>query len=400
MAQPDPKFCPFCAAARPNDSSPCPRCKNPSIQEICAKKNRGGALSIFGDDIEALSYDEATGEWSISPDKDSVKWQWQTGQIGGQFPFTLSANQQTRFTVRINPEEGMRGDTEICAMMMTTTDRVAILPYIPVLDKYLANALIPSSLICGTAQLPALWPQSVYSLPGTLWQFDVKELGGVSNTVSPVLFGRRFLDRGKERLSDVRRAALFSKFMHPYWLGPTSAFDFTTNSTVSVSPTVSIPTGDVVTVTFSVPSTADFDCKYILDDSSTSGGANTEINDLLVFMTEGGSARGLIDVPRGSNGLSWRNFVASPTVPVTGFPSGGTNSKTGGIRAASVPSPVGGWSHLFKRGTDIQVTYKNTDAGTVTLRTAFVGTLIYANEGIDDQRVRSAGDIQNDLLGR
>lgn len=363
-------------------------------------------LSLFGEDIAALLYSDpgkgGDGSYHINPDKQSVKWQWQTGQIAGQYPFTLTANQQTRFTIRINPEEGMRGDTELCAMMLTSSDRVALLPYIPILDKYLANTLIPSSLMCGTAQLQALWPQSVYSLPSTLWQFDIKELGGVSNTVSPVLFGRRFLDRGKERLVDQRRVALFSKFMHPYWLGPTSAWNNTANAQIAVTPTVSIPAGNVtpqsVTVTFTVPSTADFDCRAILDDSTS--GASGEPNALTAFITEGGSARGLVDAPPGTNGLSWRDFIASPTVAVTGFPSGGGALITGGIRAASMPSPAGGWSHLFKRGTDIQVTFVSTDASVITLRTCFAGILIYANEPLDDQLATSTGNVQNTLVAK
>ena len=355
------------------------------------------AISLYSDDIAALLYDTEEKSYKINPEKLSVKWQWQTGQLAGQFPFVLSANQQTRFTVRINPEDGMRGDTEVCAGMATSSGRFALLPYIPILDKYLANNMIPSTLMMGTAQLPALWPQSVYCLPSTLWQFDVRDLSGASNTISPVLYGRRFLDRGKERLTDLRRVALFSKFMHPYWLGPTSAFDETAGTPVSVNPTVAIPAGPVVTVKFTVPSSADFDCRYILDDSTSSTGS--EIADLRAFVSEGGSARGLVDAPPGSAGLSWRNFIASPTVAVTGFPSGGGALATGGIRAASLPSPVGGWSHLFKRGTDIEVKFTSTDAGTVTLRTAFVGVLIYANEPLETQLIQMTSDVQN-TLGR
>jgi hypothetical protein len=353
------------------------------------------AISLYSDDIAALLYDEKHGDYKINPDKLAVKWQWQTGQIAGQFPFSLAANQQTKFTVRINPEEGMRGDTEVCAMMLTSTGRVGLLPYIPILDKYLANNLIPSSLMCGTAQLPGLWPQSVYCLPSTLWQFDVRDLSGSANTVSPVLFGRRFLDRGKERLTDLRRVALFSKFMHPYWLGPTSAFDESAGAPIAVNPTVAIPATSTVTVKFSVPSSADFDCRYIVDDSTQ--GASTEPNDLLAFISEGGSARGLVDAPPGSNGISWRKFIASPTIAVSGFPSGGSSLATGGVRAASLPSPIGGWSHLFKRGTDIEVKFRNTSAETITLRTAFVGVLIYANEPLESQLVKIADDVQNSL---
>lgn len=341
------------------------------------------AVSLFGGDIPALLYDDPAqggdGTYVVNPQKLDVKFQWQTGQVSQQFPFTLAANQQTKFTVRINPEEGMRGDTELCSFMLTSSDRVAVLPYIPILDKYLANTLIPSNLMFGTAQLPALMPSTLFNLPSTLWSFDIRELGGVSNTVSPVFFGRRFLDRGKERITDQRRAAYLANFMHPYWLGPTSAYNNTSSVAISPNPTIAIPSGATVTVTYSVPSTADFDCRWILDDSTSS--TAVEISELYAqSLTEGGSARGLIDVPPGSNGLPWRSFIASPTVPVTGFPSGGSATATGGIRAASLPSPAGGWSHLFKRGTDIQIVFRSTDAGTITLRTALAGVLVYASD--------------------
>ncbi len=375
-----PQFCPFCGKPRPDDLSPCPSCKGPALRTVLAERGGIDPISFFGEDVPTLLYDESSGAYFVNPDKTKAKWQWQTGQANNVFPFTLPANSRQKFRVRINPEVGLRGDTEICSFMLTSSGRVAFQPFIPQLDKFLSNGLVPSSLMFGTAQLQAILAQTIYSLPSFDWTIDAQDLSGADNILSPVFFGRRFLDTGDERLEAARRAAGMSRFMHPYWLVPTTAFNNTTGAAISPNPTVSIPAGQSVTVTYSVPSDADFDCRYILDDSSTSVGANTEINDLFATIQEGSSGRQLVDAPPGSNGLSWRNFLASPTVPVTGFPSGGANTATGGIRAASLPSPGGGFTHLFKRGTDVIVTFTSTDAGTITLRTAFLGILIYAGD--------------------
>lgn len=375
-----PAYCPFCGKPRPDDASPCPSCKGPSLRSVLAEQGGTDPISFFGEDVPTLLYDDKDGAYYVNPEKTKAKFQWQTGQVNNTFPFTVPANSKVTGRVRINPEVGLRGDTEIAAFMLTSSGRVAAQIFVPLLDKNLSNGLVPTSLMFGTAQLQALLAETLYALPNFDWRVDFQDLSGADNVVSPVFFGRRFLDTGADRIDASRRAAGMSRFMHPYWLVPTTAFNNTTGAAINPNPTVSIPAGQSVTVTYSVPSDADFDCRYVLDDSSTSVGANTEINDLFARIKEGASGRDLVDVPGGSNGLSWRNFVASPTVPVTGFPSGGTNTATGGIRAASLPSPGAGWSHLFKRGTDIVVTFVSTDAGTITLRTAFAGILIYATD--------------------
>lgn len=376
-----PAFCPWCGKPRPNDGNPCPSCKGPSIRSVLSERQGRDPIAFFGEDVPTLLWDDpaagGTGAFYVNPEKTRTRWQWQTGTVNNVFPFTLPANQRQKFRVRINPETGDRGDTEIGAFMLTSSGRVAIQPFIPLLDKNLSNGLVPSSLMFGTSQLQALLAQTLYALPSFDWTFDAQELSGSDNVLSPVFFGRRFLDSGDQRIEAARRAAGMSKFMHPYWLVPTTAYNNTSSVAINPNPTISIPSGASVTVVYSVPEDIYFDCWYVLDDSSTSVGANTEINDLFATIKEGQNGRNLIDVPGGSSGLSWRNFVATPTVPVTGMPSGGANTATGGVRAASLPGP-GIFSHLFEPGTDIAVTFVSTDVGTITLRTAFVGMAIYA----------------------
>lgn len=385
MAQAAPNqalFCPFCGAKRPNDERACPTCGGPSIKSVLADRAGIDALTFFGEDVETLLFDPSSGAYYVNPDKTRVKWQWLTAQVNQQFPFALGANARTQFRLRINPEVGMRGDTEVAAFMLTSTGRAACQPYVPLLDKQLSNNLVPTSLMFGTAQLQALLSSTIYALPSFDWTLDVQDLSGLANTISAVAFGRRFLDSGEQKVQAARRAAGMSKFVHPYWLVPSSAFDNTAGAAIvlGAGATVAIPTNHNVTVTYTVPSDASFDCRYILDDSSTSRGANTEINDLFAFIQESSGGRQLVDAPQGSNGLSWRAFIASPTVAVAGFPSGGANTATGGVRASSLPGPADGFTHLFTPGTDIVVTFVSTDSGTVTLRTAFVGLLVYASD--------------------
>ena len=360
MAPSPASFCPFCGARRQDDERPCSACGAPSIRSVLAERAGVDALSFFGEDVETLLFDDATGAYYVNPDKTRVKWQWLTGQVNGQFPFTLPANQRQKFRVRINPEVGLRGDTEIAAFMLTSSGRAAAQVFVPLLEKNLSNNLVPTSLAFGTSQLQALLPNTLYCLPDFDWTIDIQDLSGEDNVISPVFFGRRFLDSGVDRVQAARRAAGMSRFMHPYHLVPSSAVNDTTGAQIALGAgaTVAIPTASQVSVTYTVPSDAWFECRFLVDDSSTSVGANTEINDLFCFIYESAGGRCLIDAPQGSNGLSVRSLVFSPVVPVTGFPAGGANSATGGIRAASLPSPGGGF----------------------TLRNAFWGLLIYAGE--------------------
>ena len=334
-------------------------------------------ITFFGEDVPTLLWDTQSKTYFINPEKTSVKWEYETGQLNNVFPFNVAANSQVKFTVRINPETGLRGDTEIGAAMLTSTGRCAVQIFVPLLNKYLSNNLISTNLMFGTAQLQAMLAQTIYSLPSFDWSVDCLDLSGVQNTISPVWFARRFVDSGTSRIQASRRAVGMSRFMHAYWLGPTTAFNNTSNSPIPVAPTIVIPGNSTCTFTYSVPSDAYFDWKWTLDDSDLGGAAVGSV--LTAQITEGGSGRSLVDVPQGNNGISWQDFLATPTSAVAGFPSGGGALVTGGVRAASLPSPTGCWSHLLSPGCDLTIVFANASSTAVNSRTALAGVAIYVD---------------------
>jgi hypothetical protein len=341
-------------------------------------------VGLVSGDIPPLLYDEERGIYVINPQKAASKWSWQPARLNNTFPAVLGANQVTEFNIRTTPEDGNRGDVEALAFLLTSTGRLAIQPYVPILDKELSNIPIPTSLLFGTAQLPALLAQTIYSYASIDWTFRVRELSGAGNTVSAVVFGRRQVDRGRDREPDVRQAQLLSRFMHPYWVGPTTGV---TGAGVIVpgGPEVVLAPGATVTLEYPLPGDAAFDCRWILDDSTSTTGVEPL---LTAQIFEGDRGSPLNDVA-----MSWRDFLASPTtLAVAGSPSGGF------FRAASFPSPGGCWSHLFERSTRIRVVFTSTDAGTITLRTAFGGTLIYVSEPVQAQLKSQAGDIQSRMV--
>lgn len=345
-------------------------------------------VSLMTGDIPALLFNDETREFVVNPFKSSAKWSWQPGRFENQFPYTLGANRQVDFNVKVTPEDGMKGDVEVCAFLLTSTGRISVQPFIPILNKFISNVPLSASLMFGTAQLPGLLAQTIYSFPSVDWTLAIRDLTGSSNVISPVLFGRRFTDRQKERIFDPRQAQILSKFMHAYWLGPTSGTVVTSAgvvSTVQGGAEVSVPAGATCTLYYQVPGDAVFDCKSILDDSTSTTGLEPDITGQIF---PGDNADPLNDSP-----MQWRDFLASPTtLAITGMPSDGF------LRAASLPSPGGCWTNMFERSTKIKVVFVSADAGTITLRTGFHGTLIYAPEAVLSQLGTQAGAVQNQMV--
>lgn len=342
-------------------------------------------VNLLTGDVPALLQNEETGEYVISPDKSSVKFSWQPARFNNTFPIVLAANQQVEANVRVTPEDGLKGDVEVGAFLLTSTGRVSVQPFVPVLNKFLSNIPISSSLMFGTSQLPALLAQTLYAFPSVDWTVALRDLTGAPNTVSPVFFGRRFSDRRRERLDDPRQAQLLSKFMHLYFIGPTTGV---TGAGVAVpgGAEVTLAAGQTVTLQFPVPGDAVFDCRWILDDSTSTTGVEPV---LTAQIFEGDTGSPMNDTP-----MAWRDFLAAPTtLAIAGMPSGGF------LRAASLPSPGGCWSSLFERATKIRVTFTSADAGTITLRVAFGGVAIYAPEPLHDQIKTQAGNIQARMAG-
>jgi hypothetical protein len=325
------------------------------------------------------------GDFQINGDKSNVKWTWQTARFQNTFPIVLTAGQQVEAAVQTMAQSGLRGDSEVSGFLNTSTGRVSTWIEIPMLDRKLSNVPISANLMFGNAQLPAMLAQTLFTLATTQWQVTIKDLSLSSNTVSPVFFGRRFMDRGRDRVEQVRRAMLFSKFMHPYVLGPTTAYNTTTNTGVSGGPEVTLPSGDTVVCRFDVGGTADFDCRWILDDSSSTTGVEPVLT-AQILVGEAGQ-------PLNDTFFSWRDFMAAPTVSVTGMKQ--ISGIAAGVSAAGSPGPGGCWTNLFKRGTKIYITFVSGDSGTITLRPGLVGTAIYSPSEIKNLIDRQAGSIQN-----
>lgn len=325
-------------------------------------------------DVPTLLYsdpdDGGDGSYCLNEDKSLVKWRWIPSTLAGVFPAVLAANQITDLDVQIGGDGGMKGDTEIAAFMLTSTARVAIKPYYSSpIDHYLSNIPIPSALISGTAQLPGLLQSALYAMAKTFGRIMIQDLSGAPNTVSLVQWARKFGDDGRERLGNQRRMAKLLDVAWPFWIGPDS------QNVALRGPEVTLLTGQTVDLRFPAPSNADFLLRWILDDSSSTTGLEPV---LTAQITEEDTGRMLIDhLPSGVQGLAWRDFLACPTVPVVGFPSGGT------IRAFSLGFPRGGWTHLVKRTSAINVRFISGDAGTITLRPALSGWLINAAEPAD-----------------
>jgi len=325
-------------------------------------------VPLMTGDVPALVLDEATGKYSLNQDKLSVKWSWQPGRFNNQFPFQLAPNQTADFNIRVTAEAGGEGDVEVAAFMITTTGRVSCQPYIPQWDKHLSNVPLSTSLMFGSAQLQAMIAETIYSFPSIDWTLTMTELTGAPNLVSPVVSGRRFTQKGVGQY-DTDKAKALSRLITPYWLGPSTATLVTAPGaapiTVPGGPEIALPPGATITLEFPCPGDAAFDCKWALDDSTSTTGLEPV---MVAQIQEGQTGYPLNDVP-----MSMRDFLFAPTVAVAGFPSGGI------IRAASLPSPQGNWTHLYPKETKIKVVVTSNDAGTITLRPCFAGVLIYAD---------------------
>lgn len=335
----------------------------------------------WGPEVPTILYDDpkngGDGSYCLNEDKSLVKWRWIPARLGGSFPAVLTASQVTELGVEIGGLSGKKGDTEIGGFMLTSTGRVAIRPFFSSpIDHYLSNIPIPSSLISGTSQLPGLLQSTLYCLAKTFGRVTVQELSGLGNTVSLVYWGRKFIDDGRERWGNQRRLAELLAVALPHWLGPDS-------QTASLrGPEVTLAAGGTVELRFPCPSNADFLARWLLDDSTSTTGAEPVLTAQVI---EEDTGRMLVDyLPSGVQGLRWRDFMACPTVSVAGMPSGGT------IRAFSLGFPRGGWTQLVKRTSALVIRFISGDIGTITLRPAVAGWLLNAREPEDRHYANTA----------
>lgn len=344
----------------------------------------GRDFSVFDSDVPTLQYSDPAlkgdGSVSINPAKHLVKWGWVAATYQGQTPIALPGKAYTSTAeasivadMTIDSQQGAAGDFEVSTLMATSSGRFMVRPRVNtgVIDRYLANQATCDRLIMGTSQLPGGIFRPVYNLPKSSWKFELGDLANAgTNNVAIVAHGRRFLDR--QRIDLRRRRAESVKFMHPYWIGP---FNPSNPSLSGAEVTLSANTS--IVLTFPIPDDADFLCRWILDDSTSASGVEPV---LYGDLKENLSGRGLMDLPptfaSGSTnlGLQWRDFVACPSVSVTGMTSLGL------VKSFSTGAPRGKFTHLFPRNTQIVVRFTSLDASTITLRPCFFGYLVYQKE--------------------
>ena len=311
----------------------------------------------------------------INEAKSDVPWSWNTVRFNNNFPITLAAGQQVDAALASQAASRMRGDNEFAGLLMTATGRVAAQIKSPAIRRQLSNIPISANLLFGNAQLPALLAQSLISLPSTTWSCVLRDLSGSANTVSPVAFGRRYMDDDARRIEQVRRALLFANFMSPYLIGPLSGQVTTAGAGslggVAGGSEVTLRAGATMTLRYDTGG-SDFIWYWNLDDSTQSDGAEPAMTCQILL---GDVATPLMDVA-----ISARDFVFAPTVAVTGMKQ--IAGVTGGIAAASLPSPGAGWTMLVRKGTKIQIVFNNTNTVasdiSITLRNALGGIALYA----------------------
>lgn len=343
---------------------------------------RPSPVALFGGDVPALLYSDprkgGDGKTRINPDKLHAKWGWIAATLNNQFPITVGANATVNANLTVGDQaSSLQGDFEASTLLLQSTARLAVTAEVrtPTFQRILSNINIPSNLMFGTSQFPGLLPMSIFCLPKSAWFFTLQDLSGSTNTVSPVIFGRRYDECSEEFTAQLHRRAEFLRWIHPYWIGPRDP------STAGLTgPEITIPAGNVTpqsrTLTFQIPSSAGFLMTALLDDSTAVGGAEPVI---VAQFTENVSGRALANLPAQSTaagggmlGIDW-NLMACPTATVTGIVGGA-------IRAASLLSPQGGYTHLIPRNTQVTIKYTSFDANIITLRPALFGYLVYAEE--------------------
>lgn len=305
----------------------------------------------FAEDIPALVCDRE-GRICVNADKGFVKWFWLVG-IGpsNSFPTTFAQNEANIINFIAPAEENLRGDFEIAHLLSTSTGRFSTDFINATVNKKYQNSPISNNLLFGNSTLMGELAETIYIQPTTVLQATITNLHTTSNTIRCVAVGRRFLDYGRERMGEQRRNQAFAKRTHIYWMGPDQGAE------------VSLTSGQTLDIIMTVPSSADFLARYILDDST--GSYNIQI-------LEGLSGRALI-----SQTIPAQDFVAAPTLSVTGF--------QGNLwRASGSPARIRDWTHLFKRSAQIVLRITDTSLATNKIRFAMAGQLIYYNEPVGE----------------
>lgn len=308
-------------------------------------------------DIPALIQDPTTGAVYVNPRKSTAKWNYLSANPG---VITMAANGTTTASFTPPLEEGASGDLEIVKLTGSSANsntRYSVVLQDTVSQRKFMNAAVPHNFIFGTATLPFTLFETIF-LPATANLIvQCTDLSGAQNVVCIVAEGRRFVGCGP-------RQALWQAFTerrtHPYWM------------TFDQGPEVALTASTTTTVSMTVPASADFNCWLIMDDSTAI------TRDYRIRIMEGSSGRSLMTGPglNGTGQLECKAHVASTMYSVTGSSYEGATFQ---LRPNAFPH-TWTFTHLFKRGTQIQIELTEPTGNAQTIRLALHGQLIYYND--------------------
>lgn len=346
-------------------------------------------IALFGGDIPSLLWSDPAkggdGAVRLNPMKAQVSWAWfpalQTGSASLSFS-VAAAPAQTKAIVTIKPSQGSNvGDFEATTLLCRAESaagafaRVALQPYVktPTVNRMLSNQPISHSLMSSLAPFAAPFIQALYATPNSSWEFQVQNLAAAATTVTIALHGRQYANCDPCNTADLSRRADHLKWFHPYWIGPQDPSQPTLSG-----PEITLAAGSTRDITFPIPSDADFLMYGMLDDSTRTGGG---VPALFAQVTENWTKRGLVDLqgttPSNTSstglGINWKNFLAIPTVSVTGFP-------LDTINASGLAPNLGGLTHLVPRNSQVVIRFTSLDAADITLRPALMGLLVYGKQ--------------------
>lgn len=359
-------------------------------------------IAVYGGDVPTLLYSDPAlggdGRTRLNPRKGTSRWLWLAADYQGATPMTLASGDTRKMIAAVKTTGGNEdGDFEMSTILARSAAtaggalaRVAIQPYVKskIVNRFLTNQNVCHTLLTGVSQFPGSLIAAPYLLPKTSIEFTVQNLSGVETGVSIAGWGRQWTDCDPCDREERRKHAEHLRWFHPYWIGPQDP-----SQPAYTGPEVTLGPGRQATLTFPMPSDADFLMYSMLDDSTSSGGGEPA---LYAQVSHNDSQRGLVDLPSttynpavsSALGISWRDFLAIPTATgVTGF----QQSK---INAYGLAPQNGGWTHVVPRNTQIIIKFVSMETvNTITLRVALYGLLVYGLQPAD--RLTSIDGLAN-----
>lgn len=356
-------------------------------------------------DVPTLYYADPArggdGSYVVNGNKADVQWRWRSAASNQIYSVPLPAGGLTPGFVALpgpvvdavidfSAQGGGSGDSEVQHFWGNTVSgrRFAVQPKMgPPVNKYICNVPISSNLVFGTAQLPGYLSSPLKAWANSDLRFNAQSLGNHAEVLNLGAFVRAYDDTGCPEAGDCRRRAWLEEVngFLPGWIGPQDRV----NADLT-GPEIQIPPyyygNPTIDIRFPGFTDCDFLAEFLLDDSTSTTGMEPLLSAVLI---EEDTRETLTD---GTSGISWRDFMACPTVNVAGFPSGGT------IRAMSLKTPRGGWSQQVRRTSAMVLRVTTSDPGIVTFRAAIHGHYVGYPEP-SDRRYAPSVDRRTSMPG-